>query len=371
MLSVIATGTLVAQAEAVAPKLGAACAKLNQTQVAAGYAYTCIKSGKKLVWSRRVKIAVPVPAASASPTPSPTLSVTPTVSSAPQKNNLQILYDSINQQISKGDLSTIPITRIDSPDMDTSAADKVFVDMTNALSLWVSRLGPYKQITFLFMNQNDKLWFDQQTTRLEGRPDTYWWGSVHNPGDANQEHGRGTFANGSSIFDIYLGTQLTINNPMISHYHEVVHMYQQSYWQNRGYQLTPPWFLEGQAEFFAEATASPLKDVGSQRRMEIRSIPGLTSHPSNPSAQDLLDLIHKCDGDLNFTFNNGLGYTLGMVLNEYLYSQYSVDQVQKLMSDVTTGTSWKTVFQSDIGNSYEKFELDAAQYISDQIRQIS
>ena len=68
-----------------AVKAGTPCTKLNQTQVSAGYSYTCIKSGKKLVWSKGVKVAAPTPMASPTPiaTPVPTPSPTPTQSSMP------------------------------------------------------------------------------------------------------------------------------------------------------------------------------------------------------------------------------------------------------------------------------------------------
>lgn len=46
-----------AATHAAAPKSGSICSKLNLKQVTAGYEYTCIKSGKKLVWSKGVKVS--------------------------------------------------------------------------------------------------------------------------------------------------------------------------------------------------------------------------------------------------------------------------------------------------------------------------
>ena len=37
---------------AAAPKAGAVCSKINQTQNVNGYKFTCLKSGKKLVWKK-------------------------------------------------------------------------------------------------------------------------------------------------------------------------------------------------------------------------------------------------------------------------------------------------------------------------------
>ena len=51
-----------------AVKTGAACTTLNATEIASGYIYTCIKSGKRLVWGKRTKVVVAKP----TPTPTPT-----------------------------------------------------------------------------------------------------------------------------------------------------------------------------------------------------------------------------------------------------------------------------------------------------------
>ena len=67
-----------------AVKAGAACTKLKSTTTVSGYKYTCIKSGKKLVWSKGVKvvaptpIVTPTPSATATPTPTPSDTATPT-----------------------------------------------------------------------------------------------------------------------------------------------------------------------------------------------------------------------------------------------------------------------------------------------------
>jgi hypothetical protein len=69
----------VAQA-ATAPKAGSACKKAGQTITAGGKKYTCVKSGKKLLWNKGVTVVVPTPSPSATPTasPIPTPSATPT-----------------------------------------------------------------------------------------------------------------------------------------------------------------------------------------------------------------------------------------------------------------------------------------------------
>ena len=81
LLTALIVGVLVAPAStAAAPVTGKACSKLGQTQLYKFKNYTCIKSGKKLVWSKPVAISpvAPKPTATATATPTPTPSATPT-----------------------------------------------------------------------------------------------------------------------------------------------------------------------------------------------------------------------------------------------------------------------------------------------------
>jgi len=71
---------------AAAPKAGAACTKVGSTSIAAGKTFTCVKSGKKMVWDKGTAVAKPTsttsaqtkePVSAATPTPSPTPSADP------------------------------------------------------------------------------------------------------------------------------------------------------------------------------------------------------------------------------------------------------------------------------------------------------
>ena len=62
-----------------AVKAGDTCKKVGTTSTANGKKYTCIKSGKKLVWNKGVTVALPKP----KPTPTPTSTPTPTPTQTP------------------------------------------------------------------------------------------------------------------------------------------------------------------------------------------------------------------------------------------------------------------------------------------------
>jgi hypothetical protein len=66
-----------------AVKPGSSCTKLGQKSVSSGFTYTCVKSGKKLVWSKGVALLTPTPTATPTPTPTPTPTSTPTSTPTP------------------------------------------------------------------------------------------------------------------------------------------------------------------------------------------------------------------------------------------------------------------------------------------------
>jgi len=66
-LAIVLLLSLSSPVHAAAPKAGTACKKAGQTSTSAGIKYTCIKSGKKLVWNKGVAIKKAEPA----PVPTP------------------------------------------------------------------------------------------------------------------------------------------------------------------------------------------------------------------------------------------------------------------------------------------------------------
>ncbi len=59
-LAIVVLLSLSSPVYAAAPKAGSKCTKAGQTSTSAGIKYTCIKSGKKLVWNKGVAIKAPV-----------------------------------------------------------------------------------------------------------------------------------------------------------------------------------------------------------------------------------------------------------------------------------------------------------------------
>ena len=64
----LATSLLCGSISFAAVKSGSACTKQGATSIVSGKKYTCIKSGKKLIWDKGVAIKVTTPTPSPIPT---------------------------------------------------------------------------------------------------------------------------------------------------------------------------------------------------------------------------------------------------------------------------------------------------------------
>jgi len=90
-LLVITGSTVPTAGMAAITKSGATCSKAGAVSLAAGLKFTCIKSGKKLIWDKGVatpkptttQSAAPAPTQSAAPAPTQSAAPTPTQSAAP------------------------------------------------------------------------------------------------------------------------------------------------------------------------------------------------------------------------------------------------------------------------------------------------
>jgi M6 family metalloprotease-like protein len=83
ILSVAVLSLALSPTSQAAVKAGATCTKVGATSLTATMKFTCIKSGKKLVWNKGVAITKPAPQPTASeaptPTPSPSATMAPVV----------------------------------------------------------------------------------------------------------------------------------------------------------------------------------------------------------------------------------------------------------------------------------------------------
>ena len=117
----------LASISAAPPKAGSICAKLGQTQTASKVKFTCIKSGKKLVWDKGILISKPTPSASHSSIPTPTPTPTSTPAPTPTSTSIPKI-----EQLSTSDFRLLAQNALSAvgsqPNVDSSSMVKIQPD---------------------------------------------------------------------------------------------------------------------------------------------------------------------------------------------------------------------------------------------------
>jgi hypothetical protein len=80
---------LIPASALAAPKAGASCSKAGSTSTYSGKKYTCIKSGKKLVWNKGVLIPKAIPTVSPTATPTASPSIDSSAISVPARTSIR------------------------------------------------------------------------------------------------------------------------------------------------------------------------------------------------------------------------------------------------------------------------------------------
>jgi hypothetical protein len=400
LVSVIALSNLSASA-ANLPKFGASCAKLGvgKTQTYKGLKYTCIKSGKKLVWSKGVPVTKPQPTQTSSPSPTismtptatPTPSPTPTPTSTPTPTPTQKPL-SISEKWSQIDPSalkffnewavkelpknhSVKIEYVLSDKADKEVVEEIKKRYELAARFWAPYSTVTKEFKVLIANHNEFKWICDIKRS---------WLQISQPDCEEVE------SNGRS--DIPTAGQSQVKNRNVDMYqvknrlemdtlffvgrieHEFTHniFYEQSdQYQN----FMPCWQIEGGAEFFGILIANRNDaDLYIQARNIKFETDFLNLKELSWSLADWIDFLNEID---RTDVPNRQGDTCGPVrpkiyhhsvlANEYLVSKVGIPGYLKLIRDASV-TSWSETIKRTFGMEKKDFYREMATYVMMQYR---
>ena len=347
---------------------GSTCKVYKQKVTNQNKVYTCIKSGKKLVWNKGVKVETPTPTPTPSPTPSPTPTPTPV-----SERGFKKLYKSLLSKFQQTSLNSINLEIVYSPTVDQVNANILLEQFKDAVSFYVDKFGNNKKVIILFMSEKDKDWYTQKVISYEGpNSNDDWWGSKHCAFTEFTQCGRGTNSTPINILYEVVGSMWkTSNYSRVSPNHESVHIYQKSIIGDGMYRIFPAWLGEGQANFLGFVTSSRFLDVTALRSQSIRSMRNIFPTMNSFTENNWVDAINKCDSSIDYCVSNGLNYSLGMLINEYLYSNFEPEQIDKVLSDVAAGANWNDSILTNLKVNKTTLYLDAAKYIAVEIKEDS
>ena len=383
-------------ANAATPKAGATCSKAGTTATSNGFKYTCIKSGKKLVWDKGVKVVTP--AATATPTPKMPVPVslpvvqTGSITFANAVTNYaqipQVAWQNVQDAIAANPDVNVPTTIHIGPNTDASlSAITTGLNRINKLFAGFTSVSKYYGIVYaakdLKWAQNDAVTLFQ-TMGLKG-------GFAQLDVIKNQSSA-GCEINGTTVVECGGGMAWDLRNnnstaggsyygvqsggywtdaqknvgPMTQVNHEALHNYQiiqfsktplignQNTSADAMHDATPWWFSEGQANGIGISTfVDKYSDYLAVRQQTVVRNPG-------PNAK----VPTTADGFKSFLMNAQkaspenpnwmLAYSIGYSAVETLIAIGGPRATLALYALGANGEKWETAFKNVYGISWDQ-----------------
>ena len=392
-----------------APKAGSPCAKSGITQTYKGFKYTCIKSGKKLVWDKGVKVVLPSPTSkstpsistSATPTPIPSPSKTPNPSASPSistnpiespspiasptnqvfvapitpnsfenlsKYSSGLAYgawrtgrDRIEEKQGKvGDLRVLV-----GPNTKPTNGDPL-IAIKSTVSLY-SKLKQPHQIYLIEFAKQDVLWAQSEYEKIQDNKLAYNYltaASDQCPDfTCNNAMAQSNSSNEAILmFGEYDGLseqEKTLFYPNRFNggleAHEYTHAIQITQARDGKYSLLPQWLLEGMATW--SSWVVPGSSYADYLRLRRHDTDNLFKNPNLYNADWLYIFLNpnpiskqEQDNWLQWkSYDRWLVYDIGALVTEILVTLRGPDTAMKLYEDVNGGVNFQDAFKAEYG----------------------
>jgi len=377
LVAVLALGVSPSISSA-AVKAGATCKKLGQVSKKAGKEYTCIKKGKKLVWSKGVVIKSAAPAVTPTPTLTPAPIPTPTVTQPPKAlTPLEKLNADIYQRYVLAQKNISPsfnFVRCPNANKDMAEiTEKAYID---AYSFWVPIYKATAKVNWLLMSEKDwDCWYETTATFEGPNPISRSW-NVWNRNTGILGHcnvnslafcGYGTGVREGGMFAQYnlFGSDYKVAPTPLTVHHETVHIYQSQLMSDN--HLTSKtnsaacWFIEGQANLFGAPIATK-GDPTTYRNFEINRLLKVYPRGSSYTKEEWVDVFNSLKIPGDFCFKNELGYSLGWFALEWTYLNYSIEEMHVFLEAMAKGLTWDQAIQQVLKMDEQTYYGKIAQY---------
>jgi len=372
-LTVLALVATPVQATA-AVKDGAPCTKVGATSTTGGVKYTCVKSGKKFVWNKGVKLAAaakptPVPVITPTPSVTPTQSATPTPTPTKSFNSLWEKYDltrpvSVDDVIKKATDNFKTYTSvIRKPNQEVKfyaqpGVDQTLIDWVKEGSNFVARRFEYPGLppTFSSIIAIDKTWLEATyisagfSAREAKSRATHFCGGAPACGGADSNlWNYALIQSRNSIVNDPSGSAQTPGHEVFHAIHGV--LLKDTKTDVAG-TIVPNWYIEGPAMFVGLQTAGVLSfaDYLSVGR------PSMTKRFKAGRGTNLTMTLSE------FRANDGVidPYAIGFAAVELLVAQVGVEKMVNVYGALGQGKTFDVAFKQGTGielvDFYSMFE---------------
>ena len=400
IIAIAALALFLAPMNAIAAiKTGDVCKKAGTTATAGGKKFTCIKSGKKLVWNKGVAVVKPKPTTSPTPaptpTPSPTPSSTPTVSVSPSPSptpiaspvvvpkNFDDLYGnsagialaawtSTSQKITKSNTVAVrqdiyigPNTTIPNPKTREifENSTRIFAGFNQPQSFFAIYYRfqdkDWAKAKLIELNQSNRI------QEIDGSCGSSARCNGASAGKASSTVGFSQFAvveSGNQTDAYHLGGGLEI--------HEYAHIAQAMQFvgkkkDDRNFEYLPRWFIEGHAHIAGiTGSASTLDEYQVNRFFWLNTSPNQEIKSFAP--EDIERFYASLMPGKNNAEMFGYVYTLGYITMECLVALKGIDSPMEVILQVSNGATFEEAFEKVYGIAWK----DASPILAKTVSQI-
>ena len=321
-----------------AAKAGAKCNKVGITSVASGKTFTCVKTGKKLVWDKGVTVSIP----STTLTPTSFQDLLERYEGIPLK-----VWNESQKLVTSGRVSTKFEINI-GPNTKFPLDNRALQSQLESISkLWSQQSQPNTTKVFLF-SFLDLAWAQQKNRDLNGS----WFTPEDLAMNCSSSSSCGAYGG------TYMGTgQLFVGVPTNSYNkgrsnlgHEYTHAVQYDQFKSQptvnGYSLLPCWFSEGQPQVPGSALGfDSVEEYKQSRLMWFRNPAGALGDYSPESILKFYSLagiskLGNCDPKVRSRI-----YDVGYMTVEALAAIKGVNATMDVVVGVSQGLSFEDSFK--------------------------
>ena len=355
-----------------AVKAGGACTKAGITTVASSKTYTCIKSGKKLVWNKGRSNSTFSWSGDKQVTSNPLTAVPvswPIDKAADQ--NIFLIADKNIRKFQQANTAVPKLTINYGPTTDKKRADEYLFSLYKAANFWNSDWKFDQEIVVALGTSKDYTWMSQYWSNygLTGS----WFDSselTYTQLGSNCNHGSATFGNSRPFFWGCLPTQGDLNFIGLKKFsaHEYTHLAQYGIMGNLALMQMPTLISEGSADFYGLSLASDEKTINGDWKTYFSR--GFISDSSREylrkaSSDQIEDLL--IDSFAKGSKIEGHWYYTGAYVTIRMIAAQGHDGFVRFMKSVAETSNAGQSFEKIYGTNFEAF----AKIIAPEIQKLS
>jgi hypothetical protein len=166
------------QASAATAKAGVKCTKLKSTSIVKGKKFTCIKSGKKLVWDKGVAVKPPAEPVTKQPTTEP-------APKWPAETDIRKAFEAIATIARSITVKPMDIKSVVSPNVTAASVTEIENRYSFVASFFDAQLPAITPVTLVLATNAEIEWAGAQLAKLNGNSFTEWLNFFLNPSLSN------------------------------------------------------------------------------------------------------------------------------------------------------------------------------------------